>query len=111
MAAGRGILAQVAPCSTALDPSKPCNPAKPTQNACIESFNGKFRDECLNGNWFTSLEHAKAVISAWRRDYNQVRPHSALGNLTPAAFAATVREQGFAKPTPSDKLANQDSTK
>ena len=60
---------------------------------------------------FTSLEHARTVIAAWRRDYNQVRPHSALGNLTPAAFAATIRDQGFAKPTPSDKLANQDSTK
>jgi len=86
-------------------------PGKPTQNAYIESFNGKFRDECLNENWFTSLEHARTVISTWRRDYNQVRPHSAISNLTPAAFAATIRDQGFAKPIPSDKLANQDSTK
>ena len=86
-------------------------PGKPTQNAYIERFNGKFRDECLNENWFTSLEHAKTVISTWRRDYNQVRPHSAIGNLTPAASAATIRDQLFANPTPSDKLANQDSTK
>jgi putative transposase len=86
-------------------------PGKPTQNAYIESFNGKFRGECLNENWFTSLAHARAVIVAWRRDYNQVRSHSAIGNFTPAAFAATFRDQGFAKPTPSDKLANQGSTK
>ena len=49
-------------------------PGKPTQNAYIESFNGKFRDACLNENWLTSLEHARTVISTWRRDYNQVRP-------------------------------------
>jgi putative transposase len=86
-------------------------PGKPTQNAYVESFNGKFRDECLNENWFTSIDHARAVVSTWRRDYNEVRPHSALGNATPARFAARLREQGFANPTPSDKLANQDSTK
>ncbi len=87
-------------------------PGKPTQNAYVESFNGKFRDECLNENWFTSLEHAKAVISAWRRDYNEVRPHSSLGQSTPAEFAARLRDQGlFAPNTPSDKLTTQDSTK
>jgi len=88
-------------------------PGKPTQNAYIESFNGKFRDECLNEHWFTSFDHAKAVIAAWRRDYNEVRPHSSIGNRTPAEFAATVRDQGFlsTKPTTSDTLATQDSTK
>lgn len=49
---------------------------RPAQSAYIESFSGKFRDECLNENWFISLEHAKATISAWRRDCNEVRPHS-----------------------------------
>jgi len=58
-------------------------PGKPTQNAFIESFNGKFRDECLNEHWFTSLAHARKVIGAWRRDYNEARPHSSLGYQTP----------------------------
>jgi putative transposase len=53
-------------------------PGKPTQNAYIESFNGKFRDECLNEHWFTTLAQARAVIAAWRQDYNETRPHSAL---------------------------------
>lgn len=66
-------------------------PGKPTQNAYIESFNGRFRDECLNDHWFLSLEHARVVIAAWRRDYNETRPHSALGYLTPAEFAALAR--------------------
>jgi len=58
------------------------------QNAFVESFNGKFRDECLNQNWFTSLDDAQAKIEAWRHDYNQTRPHSSLGNLTPSEYAA-----------------------
>ncbi|WP_139804406.1 IS3 family transposase [Pseudomonas aeruginosa] len=66
-------------------------PGKPTQNAFIESFNGKFRDECLNENWFCSLAEARIRIAAWRRDYNEHRPHSAIGNLTPAKFAAKWR--------------------
>lgn len=66
-------------------------PGKPTQNAFIESFNGRFRDECLNDHWFTSLAQARILIAAWRRDYNEVRPHSALGYLTPAEFAARHR--------------------
>lgn len=87
-------------------------PGKPTQNAYVESFNGKFRDECLNENWFVSLEHAKAVISAWRRDYNEVRPHSSLANRTPSEFAATLRDHGtLATQHPSDKLPTKDSTK
>jgi putative transposase len=87
-------------------------PGKPTQNAYIESFNGKFRDECLNENWFVSLDHAKAAIAVWRRDYNEVRPHSSLGKRPPAEFAAELREHGtLATHHPSDKLANQDSTK
>jgi putative transposase len=60
-------------------------PGKPTQNAFVESFIGRFRDECLNEEVFTSLAEACAVIERWRRDYNQVRPHSAHGGLTPEA--------------------------
>jgi putative transposase len=58
-------------------------PGKPTDNAFIESFNGSFRDECLNVNWFLSLEDAKEKIRAFKEEYNHFRPHSALGNLTP----------------------------
>ena len=63
----------------------------PTQNAYIESFNGKFRDECLNEQWFESLHQARQEISRWRRDYNEVRPHSAIGRIPPAQFAAAHR--------------------
>ena len=63
-------------------------PGKPNENAYIESFNGKFRDECLNEHWFISLAHARSVIEAWRIEYNTERPHSALGNRTPEEFAA-----------------------
>ena len=62
-------------------------PGKPTQNAYIESFNGRFRDECLNEHWFTSLAHAQVVIEDWRREYNEERPKKGLGGLTPAAYA------------------------
>ena len=61
-------------------------PGKPTDNAYIESFNGKFRLECLNQNWFVSLEEAQSKIEAWRNDYNWKRPHSSLGNQTPRSF-------------------------
>ena len=64
---------------------------KPTQNAYVESFNGRFRDECLNEHWFRSLGEAREIIGAWRMDYNQKRPHSALGYQTPAEFAAAWR--------------------
>ena len=86
-------------------------PGKPTQNAYIESFNGKFRDECLNEHWFVSLDQAKAEIAIWRRDYNEVRPHSSLDQQTPAAFAETLREQGllYPNPSPSDRLETKDS--
>ena len=63
-------------------------PGKPTDNGHIESFNGKFRDECLNENWFISLNDAKAKIEAYRVDYNHVRPHSSLDNQTPIEFAS-----------------------
>ncbi len=61
-------------------------PGKPTDNAYIESFNGSFRDECLNTHWFLSLDDAREKIEAWRRDYNEFRPHSALDNMTPEEY-------------------------
>ncbi len=64
---------------------------KPTQNAYIESFNGKFRDECLNDHYFNNLAHARVVIADWRRDYNEARPHSSLGRMPPAEFALRHR--------------------
>ena len=66
-------------------------PGKPTQNGYIESFNGKFRDECLNEHWFRDLAHARELIGRWRVDYNECRPHSALGYQTPSEFAAAKR--------------------
>ena len=65
-------------------------PGKPVENCFVESFNGKFREECLNENWFTSLEDAKTKIERWRVDYNEIRPHSALGQLPPAEYARTA---------------------
>lgn len=62
------------------------DPGKPWQNGMDESFNGKFRDECLSLEWFRNRTEAKIVIENWRRHYNEVRPHSSLGYLTPAAF-------------------------
>jgi putative transposase len=61
-------------------------PGKPTDNAYIESFNGKFRAECLNAHWFLSLDDARAKMEDWRRDYNTVRPHSAIGNKPPISL-------------------------
>jgi putative transposase len=62
-------------------------PGKPNENAHIESFNGRLRDECLNVNQFTSMDNARRKIEAWRQDYNHTRPHSSLRNLTPHEFA------------------------
>lgn len=64
------------------------DPGKPTQNAYIESFNARFREECLNLNWFTSLEDARDIIEDWRVEYNEERPHSSLNYQTPSEFAA-----------------------
>ena len=72
---GRGVLLRL------------IEPGKPNQNAYIESFNGRLRDECLNEHWFTHLLHARTVIEVWRREYNEERPKKALGGLTPAAYA------------------------
>ncbi len=85
-------------------------PGKPTQNAFIESFNGRLRDELLNETIFVSLAHARAVLEIWRQDYNTVRPHSGLGNLPPADYAklsapamqrdGTLRSPGGFAPRP-----------
>ena len=61
-------------------------PGKPVQNASIESFNSKFRDECLNEHWFLPLQEAQVVIEAWRREYNEERTHSTIGDVTPMEF-------------------------
>lgn len=68
------------------------DPGRPMQNAIVESFNGKFRDECLNEHWFTSLKDAKQIIEDWRISYNHVRPHSSLGYLTPREFSYMISE-------------------
>ena len=68
-------------------------PGKPMQNGYIESFNGKFRDECLNEQWFESLSQARECIARWRQDYNEVRPHSSLGRIPPALFARQHRQR------------------
>lgn len=81
------------------------DPGKPWQNGCSESFNGKFRDECLSLEWFRSRAEAKVVIETWRRHFNEVRPHSSLGYLTPAAFAARLREQDAAACPATGRIA------
>lgn len=68
-------------------------PGKPVDNNYIESFNGKVRDECLNQNWFGSLNHARQVIEEWRKDYNQERPHSSLGDIPPFEFIRLEEER------------------
>ena len=70
-------------------------PGKPTDNAYIESFNGSLRDECLNTHWFLSLEDAKIKIEEWRKDYNEFRPHSSIGNMPPRHYALEVIKQQF----------------
>ena len=78
-------------------------PGKPTENAFIESFNGRLRDECLNVHQFTSIDDAKAKIEAWRIDYNQHRPHSSLGQRTPNEF---MRQQQFTGTTEKVALSS-----
>ncbi len=68
-------------------------PGKPNENAYIESFNGKFRDECLNEHWFQTMAHARQIIEAWRVEYNTERTHSSLDDLTPEEFATKLSQQ------------------
>ena len=72
-------------------------PGKPVQNAFIESFNGRLREECLNPHWFTNLADAQGKIAAWREDYNTQRPHSSLGYQTPREFAGRACEEAALK--------------
>jgi putative transposase len=65
-------------------------PGKPTDNAYVESFNGTFRAECLNAHWFTSLTEAQQIVETWRGEYNESRPHRALGEKTPNEFANEI---------------------
>jgi putative transposase len=69
-------------------------PGKPTDNALVESFNGRLRDECLNTNWFLSLDDARRKIEAWRRHYNTSRPHTSLGFVPPSEFAQQTARNG-----------------
>ena len=68
-------------------------PGKPTDNGHVESFNGSLRDECLNSHWFLSLEDARSKIESWRIEYNESRPHRALNELTPSAYAAKIENE------------------
>jgi len=79
-------------------------PGKPNQNAYVESFNGRLRDECLNEHWFTSLAHARTVIENWRREYNEERPKKSLGGLTPAQYAKQLASQAITMPENSKPL-------
>lgn len=79
-------------------------PGKPNENAFIESFNGRLREECLNDNQFLTLIEAQTVIEAWRKDYNEERPHSSLGGLTPNEFAERHSRMLDKKPLGSDQL-------
>jgi putative transposase len=69
-------------------------PGKPTDNELCESFNGRLRDECLNVHDFNTIEDAKQIIEQWRREYNQNRPHSSLGNLTPNEYKLKGQKTG-----------------
>jgi len=79
-------------------------PGKPTQNAYIESFNGKFRDKCLNEHWFETLVQARIEIAACRRDYYEVRPHSSYNRMPPAKFAALYRQNEDGATQPSNEI-------
>ena len=68
-------------------------PGKPNQNAYVESFNGRLRDECLNEHWFTSLAHAQHEIENWRREYNEERPKKSLGGLPPTVYAKKLADK------------------
>jgi putative transposase len=75
-------------------------PGKPVQNAFVESFNARFRDECLNEHWFLSLSDARQRIEAWREDYNCVRPHSSLGGIPPEEFSRRLAGLGSSQTSP-----------
>ena len=82
------------------------HPGRPMENGYVESFNGRFRDECLNENWFTDLADARAKIALWKQDYNQARPHSALGYRTPEEFAQAATASNCGKDAGCARLQN-----
>jgi hypothetical protein len=73
-----------------VDSNHACGVHKGTDNALVESFNGRLRDECLNTHWFLSLDDARAKLETWRRDFNETRPHTSLGFMMPAEFASSA---------------------
>jgi putative transposase len=79
-------------------------PGRPMQNGYIESFNGKFRDECLNEHWFETLRQARTEIAIWRQDYNEVRPHSSIGRIPPAEFAQRHRNKNQPPPATGKEI-------
>jgi len=83
-------------------------PGKPTDNAKVESFNGRLRQECLNAHWFLSLDDAQAKIEEWRRYYNETRPHSALQWATPSEFARKAWERGEKQPAKEPEISTLD---
>jgi putative transposase len=89
-------------------------PGRPVQNAIVESFNGRVRDECLNQHWFLDLADARRIIAAWRQDYNTRRPHSALGGRTPEEFAKVTAGRSPAEPARADnedkEIKNEEGT-
>jgi len=85
-------------------------PGKPTDNADVESFNGRLRDECLNSHWFVSMADAKRKIEAWRRDYNESRPQEALGNRSPKEFALAAGTCASGKTDRMPETLNQPGT-
>ena len=80
-------------------------PGKPVENCYVESFNGKFRSECLNESWFTSLDDARRIVYAWRRDYNAIRPHQSLGGATPEAYEHSLSSGSPLRGSPPERLA------
>jgi len=80
-------------------------PGKPTQNACAESFQGRMRDECLNEHLFFSMCHVRAVVAGWVHDFNTARPHSAIGYMTPRAYATTLKPQRAPAPVATAALS------
>ena len=87
---GRAMLTWAQTCNVTL---RLIEPGTPNQNAYIESFNGRLRDECLNEHWFLNLTHAQTIIETWRCEYNEERPKNALGELTPAVYARHLAER------------------
>lgn len=79
-------------------------PGKPNQNAYVESFNGRLRDDCLNEHWFTSLAHARALIDGWRREYNEERLKKSLDGLTPAEYAKQLAIKAVTMPEDSKAI-------